>query len=68
MHHVYADIFKNTPAMAAKLILSNRNRRDAQNELIRKRPKKRLLQNLPKKGKCCEIAPLRHVSKTKCIN
>ena len=41
MHQVYEDIFKNTPAMDVKIIVGNRNRRDAKNELIRKRPPKR---------------------------
>ena len=45
MHQVYENIFSGTPAMTAKIIVGNRNRRDAQNELIRKRPPKRLLQN-----------------------
>jgi hypothetical protein len=45
MHQVYEDIFGNTPAMHAKLIVGTRNRRDAKNELIRKRPKKTLLKN-----------------------
>jgi hypothetical protein len=45
MHHVYADIFGNTPCMHAKLIVGNRNRQDAKNELIRKQPKRTLLQN-----------------------
>jgi len=49
MHHVYEDIFKDTPAMNAKIIVGNRNRRDAKNELIRKRPLQRLLQNTNKK-------------------
>ena len=47
MHHVYEDIFKDTPAMNAKIIVGNRNRRDAKHELIRKRPPKRLLRNQP---------------------
>ncbi len=51
MHHVYADIFQNTLAMNAKIIVGNRNRRDAKNELIRKRPTKRLLQNKPNHSK-----------------
>ncbi|CAF1379646.1 unnamed protein product [Adineta steineri] len=38
------NVFKNTPAMDLKLIVGNRNRRDAKNELIRKRPKRSLLQ------------------------
>ncbi|CAF4078673.1 unnamed protein product, partial [Rotaria sordida] len=45
MHRVYEDIFKDTPAIHAKLVVGNRNRRDTQNELIRKRPKQTLLQN-----------------------
>jgi hypothetical protein len=45
MHKVYEDTFANTPAIYSKLIVGNRNRRNAQHELIRKRPKKTLLQN-----------------------
>ncbi len=45
MHKLYDDIFGNTPAMYSKLIVGNRNRRNVQNELIRKRPKKTLLHN-----------------------
>jgi hypothetical protein len=45
MHTVYDDIFRNTPAMYTKLVVGTRNRRDAKNELIRKRPKRTLLQN-----------------------
>ncbi|CAF1540598.1 unnamed protein product [Adineta steineri] len=44
MHRVYQNVFKNTPAMDLKLIVDNRNRRKAKNELIRKRPKRSLLQ------------------------
>jgi hypothetical protein len=36
MHHVYENVFKNTPAMDLKLIVGNQNRRDATNELVRK--------------------------------
>ncbi len=45
MHQVYDDIFTNTPAMYTKLIVGTRNRRDVKNELIRKRPKRTVLQN-----------------------
>jgi len=45
MHKVYQDTFENAPAIYSKLIVGNRNRRNAQHELIRKRPKKTLLQN-----------------------
>ncbi|CAF4085834.1 unnamed protein product, partial [Adineta steineri] len=48
MHQVYEDIFKNTTAIHAKLIVGNKNRRNAQNELIRKKPNKKLLQNIIK--------------------
>ena len=44
IHHVYEDVFKNTPAMDLKLIVGSRNRRNTQNELIRKRPKRSLVQ------------------------
>lgn len=45
LHQVYDDIFHNTPAAAVKLIVGNRNRRDARHELIRKKPKLSVLQN-----------------------
>ncbi len=45
MHQVYDNIFGNTPAMHAKLIVGTRNHDDAKNELIRKQPKRILLQN-----------------------
>jgi hypothetical protein len=45
MHQAHKNIFGNTPAIYSKLIVGNRNRRNAQHELIRKRPKKTLLQN-----------------------
>ena len=51
LHHVYEDIFKDTPAMNAEVIVGNRNRRDAKHELIRKRPAKRLLRNQPRDRK-----------------
>ncbi|CAF1383295.1 unnamed protein product [Adineta steineri] len=44
MHRVYQNVFKNTSAMDLKLIVGNRNRRNVKNELIRKRPKRSLLQ------------------------
>jgi len=45
MYQVYQNSFGNSPAIYSKLIVGNRNRRNAQHELIRKRPKKTLLQN-----------------------
>ena len=43
MHRVYENVFRSTPVMDLKLVVGNRNRRDAKNELIRKRPKRALL-------------------------
>ncbi len=51
MHHVYEDIFQNTSAINAKIIVGNRYRRDVKNELIRKQPPKRLLKNTQIKSK-----------------
>ena len=51
MHKIYNNVFKNTPVEDLKLIVGTRNRRDAGNELIRKRPTQRLLQNKPLKSK-----------------
>jgi hypothetical protein len=45
LHQVYHHAFKDTPAMYTKQIVGDRIRRQAHNELIRKRPNKRLLQN-----------------------
>lgn len=52
MHRVYEDIFHHTPAMYTTIIVGTKNRRDAKNELIRKRPKQSLLQNKTKPSKC----------------
>jgi hypothetical protein len=61
MHQVYENIFKDTPAMHVKLIVGNRNRRHAQNELIRKRPKKTLLQNTITQSK--SYVSTKHINK-----
>ncbi|CAF3977119.1 unnamed protein product, partial [Rotaria magnacalcarata] len=45
MHHVYEDTFKSTPAMYTNLIVGNRNRRQASDELIHKRPTQTFLLN-----------------------
>ncbi|CAF5041203.1 unnamed protein product, partial [Rotaria magnacalcarata] len=45
MHHVYEHTFEYTPAMNTKVIVGNRNRRPAANELIHKRPTQTFLQN-----------------------
>jgi len=50
-HKGYDQIFKHTNAMDLRLIVGNRNRRDAKNELIRKRPKSAILQNKAKQIK-----------------
>ncbi|CAF1612204.1 unnamed protein product, partial [Didymodactylos carnosus] len=49
MHTIYEDVFKDTPAMQVKLIVGNKNRRSARQQLIRKKPSKTLLQNKPPK-------------------
>jgi hypothetical protein len=36
IYQFYEDVYENTPAMHAKLIVGNCNRRDAKNDLIRK--------------------------------
>ncbi len=51
IHRVYDDVFKNTPVSDVKLIVGNRNRRNASKELIHKRPKLSILQNKLKKSK-----------------
>jgi hypothetical protein len=49
-HTVYHDIFQNTPVDDIKMIVGNRNRPNARNELIRKRPKQSILTNQPIKS------------------
>ena len=49
MHKIYHDVFKNTPVEDLKLTLGTRNRQDARNELIHKRPSRVLSQNKPRK-------------------
>jgi hypothetical protein len=51
MHRVYKNVFTHTPAMGVKLVVGNRNRRDARHELIRKRPSRSLLQSTAIKRK-----------------
>jgi len=45
MHHIYDETFRNQIDQDNKMIVGNRNRRDAQKELIRKRPKQFRLKN-----------------------
>ncbi|CAF3776931.1 unnamed protein product, partial [Rotaria socialis] len=45
MHHVYEHTFQSTPAMYTNLIVGNRNRRQASDELIHKRPAQTFLLN-----------------------
>jgi hypothetical protein len=51
MHQVYQNVFQNTPVEDVKLIVGTRNRRNARDDLVRKRPKRALLQNKPRKSK-----------------
>ncbi|CAF3341232.1 unnamed protein product [Rotaria sp. Silwood2] len=45
MHQVYENVFQITPVSDVKLIVGNRNRRNACKELISKRPKLSILTN-----------------------
>jgi hypothetical protein len=59
MHKVYDDVFQNTPAMYTRMVVGTRNRRDAKNELIKKRPKRTLLRNTITKR--CSLTAVLHV-------
>ena len=45
MHQIYENTFTNSPGIYSRLVVGNHNRRNQQNERVRKRPLKRLLQN-----------------------
>jgi hypothetical protein len=51
MHRIYDDTFQNKTDKDIKLIIGNRNHRDAKKELIGKRAKKFLLKNKTLKSK-----------------
>jgi hypothetical protein len=51
MHQLYENVFQQTPAMAIRIVVGNRNRRDGGKELIQKRPKQHLLLNKQTKTK-----------------
>jgi hypothetical protein len=51
MHHIYENTFQNQINKDIKMIVGNRNRRDAKKELIHKRPKQYLIKNKTRKGK-----------------
>jgi len=51
MHTIYEDTFKNICATEVKIMVGNRNRPDAKHELIRKKPKREILQNKPNESK-----------------
>ena len=50
IHQIHQKVLKDTPALGTRLIVGNRNRRSAKFELIRKRPPRRLLKDLPIPG------------------
>ena len=65
IHSGYEDVFVNTPAMHAKIVVGNRNRRDTRNEIIRKRPPRTLLRNTMTQSNIvsthrtlCDVIPL----------
>ena len=51
LHKLYDDTYQNTPGIDLKLLIGNRNRRNAAHQLIRKRPKQILLRDKPIKRK-----------------
>jgi hypothetical protein len=51
MHHIYDNTFQNQIDKDIKMIVGNRNRRDAKKELIHKRPKQYLIKNKTHKRK-----------------
>ncbi len=51
MHHIYDHTFQNQIDQDIKMIVGNRNRRDAKKELIHKRPKQYLIKNQTHKSK-----------------
>ena len=60
LHQIHDTIFHNTPVQDLKLIVGNRNRRDARHELIRKRPKRFILKNITKKRKKSRAHTIKH--------
>lgn len=51
LHQVHQDLFNQSLAKNVKMTVGNRNRRNAANELIRKKPPKSLLLNKPRQSK-----------------
>jgi hypothetical protein len=50
LHQVHKDIFNQSATKNVKMIVGNRNRRNATHKLIQKRPKKSLLKNQQRKS------------------
>ena len=59
---MYENVFQRTPAMDATVIVGNRNRYYAKNELIHKKPKQWLLQNQARKIRNKYVKFLRKLS------
>ena len=51
LHDVHKEVLDQSATKNVKMIVGNRNRRNATHELIRKRPQQSLLQNKPRKSK-----------------
>ena len=49
LHEIRETTFRNSPVEDVKFIVGTRNRQDARNDLIRKRPSRALLQNKKQK-------------------
>ena len=60
MHQLYRNVFQNTPAMAVRMVVGNRNRRDGKQELIHKRPKQYMLLNKQMKIKRLKFSSTKH--------
>lgn len=55
MHQLYEKGFQHTPALNLKLVVANRNRRNAKDDLIHNRPKRSILRNIAIKNKCLKF-------------
>ncbi len=62
MHHIYDKTFQNQIDKDIKIIVGNRNRRDAKKELIHKRPKQNLIKNKTHKSKFSNTIDIIHNS------
>jgi hypothetical protein len=55
IHQIHANIFSESATKNVKMIVGNRNRRNAKHELIRKKPTKAFLKNKSRRSECFNI-------------